>query len=80
MGARRPDAAMRDSGRGLDWDLNGPVLDKHSNWRRGRLCKALCLARPFGGLRGPLLPIDLGRGLAHNRRDARQARKAIPAG
>jgi thymidine phosphorylase len=52
--------AMRDSGRVFDWDLNGPVLDKHSTGGVGD-CVSLVLAP------------DLGAWAGAYRRDAGQA-------
>jgi thymidine phosphorylase len=55
--------AMRDSGTVLDWDLPGPVLDKHSTGGIGRL-RVASAGAGAGGLRG-LCPMISGRGLGH---------------
>ena len=54
---------MRDSGRVLDWDLNGPVLDKHSTGGIGD-CVSLLLA-PALAVCGAFVPMISGRGLGH---------------
>ncbi|MDU8912790.1 thymidine phosphorylase [Aestuariicoccus sp. MJ-SS9] len=55
--------AMRDSGRVLDWDLDGPVLDKHSTGGVGD-CVSLVLA-PMLAECGVYVPMISGRGLGH---------------
>ncbi|MCE0505143.1 thymidine phosphorylase [Roseivivax sp. GX 12232] len=54
---------MRDSGRKLDWDLPGPVLDKHSTGGVGD-CVSLVLAPALAAL-GVYVPMISGRGLGH---------------
>lgn len=55
--------AMRDSGRVLDWDLPGPVLDKHSTGGIGD-CVSLLLAPALAAC-GAFVPMISGRGLGH---------------
>lgn len=55
--------AMRDSGRVLAWDLNGPVLDKHSTGGVGD-CVSLLLAPALAAC-GAFVPMISGRGLGH---------------
>ena len=55
--------AMRDSGRVLSWDLDGPVLDKHSTGGVGD-CVSLVLA-PALAVCGAFVPMISGRGLGH---------------
>ncbi len=55
--------AMRDSGRVLDWDLPGPVVDKHSTGGVGD-CVSLVLA-PMLACCGVYVPMISGRGLGH---------------
>lgn len=55
--------AMRDSGKVLDWDLDGPVLDKHSTGGIGD-CVSLVLA-PALAVCGAYVPMISGRGLGH---------------
>jgi thymidine phosphorylase len=54
---------MRDSGRVLDWDLPGPVVDKHSTGGIGD-CTSLLLA-PALACCGAYVPMISGRGLGH---------------
>ncbi len=54
---------MRDSGRVLDWDLPGPVVDKHSTGGVGD-CTSLLLAPALAAC-GAYVPIISGRGLGH---------------
>ena len=55
--------AMRDSGRVLTWDLDGPVLDKHSTGGVGD-CVSLVLAPALAAC-GAYVPMISGRGLGH---------------
>lgn len=55
--------AMRDSGRVLAWDLEGPVLDKHSTGGVGD-CVSLVLAPALAAC-GAFVPMISGRGLGH---------------
>lgn len=55
--------AMRDSGTVLDWDLPGPVLDKHSTGGVGD-CVSLPLAPALAAC-GAYVPMISGRGLGH---------------
>jgi thymidine phosphorylase len=55
--------AMRDSGRVLEWDLGGPVLDKHSTGGVGD-CVSLILAPALAAC-GAYVPMISGRGLGH---------------
>ncbi|PWE28874.1 thymidine phosphorylase [Maritimibacter sp. 55A14] len=55
--------AMRDSGEVLDWDLPGPVLDKHSTGGVGDAV-SLVLA-PALAVAGAFVPMISGRGLGH---------------
>ncbi|MEY4175335.1 MAG: thymidine phosphorylase [Actinomycetota bacterium] len=55
--------AMRDSGAVLHWDLNGPVLDKHSTGGVGDTV-SLMLA-PMVAACGGYVPMISGRGLGH---------------
>ena len=55
--------AMRDSGQVLAWDLNGPVVDKHSTGGLGD-CLSLVLAPALAAC-GAYVPMISGRGLGH---------------
>ena len=55
--------AMRDSGDVLTWDLDGPVIDKHSTGGIGD-CVSLLLAPMLAPL-GVYVPMISGRGLGH---------------
>jgi thymidine phosphorylase len=55
--------AMRDSGAVLDWDLGGPVLDKHSTGGVGDNV-SLMLAPALAAC-GAFVPMISGRGLGH---------------
>ncbi len=55
--------AMRDSGMTLEWDLPGPVLDKHSTGGVGD-CVSLLLAPALAAC-GAYVPMISGRGLGH---------------
>lgn len=55
--------AMRDSGTVLDWDLPGPVVDKHSTGGLGD-CTSLVVAPTLAAL-GAFAPFMSGRGLGH---------------
>ena len=55
--------AMRDSGAVLAWDMDGPVLDKHSTGGIGD-CVSLLLA-PAMAACGAFVPMISGRGLGH---------------
>jgi thymidine phosphorylase len=55
--------AMRDSGRVMQWNLPGPVLDKHSTGGIGD-CVSLLLA-PALAVCGAYVPMISGRGLGH---------------
>jgi thymidine phosphorylase len=55
--------AMRDSGSVLEWDLPGPVLDKHSTGGIGD-CVSLLLAPALAAC-GAYVPMISGRGLGH---------------
>lgn len=55
--------AMRDSGDVMSWDLDGPVLDKHSTGGIGD-CVSLVLA-PVLAACGAYVPMISGRGLGH---------------
>jgi thymidine phosphorylase len=55
--------AMRTSGDTLKWDLDGPVLDKHSTGGVGD-CVSLLLA-PALAVCGAYVPMISGRGLGH---------------
>ncbi len=55
--------AMRDSGHVLDWDLDAPVVDKHSTGGVGD-CVSLVLA-PMLAACGVYNPMISGRGLGH---------------
>jgi thymidine phosphorylase len=55
--------AMRDSGRVLDWNLPGPVIDKHSTGGVGD-CVSLLLAPALAAC-GAYVPMVSGRGLGH---------------
>src|SRR6056297_4184050 len=55
--------AMRDSGRRLDWALDGPVIDKHSTGGVGD-CVSLVLAPALAAC-GAFVPMISGRGLGH---------------
>lgn len=56
-------AAMRDSGKVLRWDLDAPVLDKHSTGGVGD-CVSLVLAPALAAC-GVYVPMISGRGLGH---------------
>ncbi|MCI5109550.1 MAG: thymidine phosphorylase [Marivita sp.] len=56
-------AAMRDSGKVLQWDLDAPVLDKHSTGGVGD-CVSLILAPALAAC-GVYVPMISGRGLGH---------------
>ena len=55
--------AMRDSGHVLQWDMPGPVLDKHSTGGIGD-CVSLLLAPALAAC-GAYVPMISGRGLGH---------------
>ena len=55
--------AMRDSGRVLQWAVDGPILDKHSTGGVGD-CVSLVLA-PMLAAAGVYVPMISGRGLGH---------------
>lgn len=55
--------AMRDSGQVLQWDMDGPVLDKHSTGGIGD-CVSLILAPALAAC-GAFVPMISGRGLGH---------------
>jgi len=55
--------AMRDSGRVMQWDVDGPILDKHSTGGVGD-CVSLVLA-PMLAAAGVYVPMISGRGLGH---------------
>ncbi len=55
--------AMRDSGEVLTWDLDGPVVDKHSTGGVGD-CVSLILAPALAEC-GTYVPMISGRGLGH---------------
>lgn len=55
--------AMRDSGRVLDWNLPGPIVDKHSTGGIGD-CTSLLLAPALAAC-GAYVPMISGRGLGH---------------
>ncbi|MCH2165308.1 MAG: thymidine phosphorylase [Marinovum sp.] len=55
--------AMRDSGDLLHWDVDGPVLDKHSTGGVGD-CVSLVLAPALAAC-GAFVPMISGRGLGH---------------
>lgn len=55
--------AMRDTGNVLSWDLDGPVLDKHSTGGVGD-CVSLVLAPALAAC-GAYVPMISGRGLGH---------------
>lgn len=55
--------AMRDSGAVLEWDLPGPVIDKHSTGGVGD-CISLLLAPALAAC-GAYVPMISGRGLGH---------------
>ncbi|MCR9109908.1 thymidine phosphorylase [Marivita sp. XM-24bin2] len=56
-------AAMRDSGKVLHWELDAPVLDKHSTGGVGD-CLSLILAPALAAC-GVYVPMISGRGLGH---------------
>jgi thymidine phosphorylase len=56
-------AAMRDTGEVLGWDVEGPVLDKHSTGGVGD-CTSLLLAPALAAC-GAYVPMISGRGLGH---------------
>jgi thymidine phosphorylase len=55
--------AMRDSGKVLEWDMPGPVIDKHSTGGIGD-CISLLLAPALAAC-GAYVPMISGRGLGH---------------
>ena len=55
--------AMRDSGTVLAWDLDGPVLDKHSTGGVGD--KVSLILAPLLAACGAFVPMISGRGLGH---------------
>ncbi|MEL6508645.1 MAG: thymidine phosphorylase [Pseudomonadota bacterium] len=55
--------AMRDSGQVMQWQLDGPVLDKHSTGGVGD-CVSLLLAPALAAC-GAYVPMISGRGLGH---------------
>jgi thymidine phosphorylase len=55
--------AMRDSGSVLSWDLDGPVLDKHSTGGVGD--KVSLILAPLLAACGAYVPMISGRGLGH---------------
>lgn len=55
--------AMRDTGEVLQWDLDGPVVDKHSTGGVGD-CVSLVLAPALAAC-GAYVPMISGRGLGH---------------
>ncbi len=55
--------AMRDTGRVLEWHLDGPVIDKHSTGGVGD-CVSLLLAPALAEC-GAYVPMISGRGLGH---------------
>ena len=55
--------AMRDSGEVLNWDLDGPVIDKHSTGGVGD-CVSLVLVPALAEC-GACVPMISGRGLGH---------------
>ncbi|GLS86494.1 thymidine phosphorylase [Cypionkella aquatica] len=55
--------AMRDTGHVLEWDMPGPVLDKHSTGGIGD-CVSLMLAPALAAC-GAYVPMISGRGLGH---------------
>ena len=54
---------MRDSGQKLDWNLSGPIIDKHSTGGVGD-CVSLVLAPALAAC-GGFVPMVSGRGLGH---------------
>ncbi|MEX0300978.1 MAG: thymidine phosphorylase [Leisingera sp.] len=62
-GRRALTMAMRDTGDVLAWDLDGPVLDKHSTGGVGD-CVSLLLAPALAAC-GAFVPMISGRGLGH---------------
>jgi thymidine phosphorylase len=56
-------SAMRDSGAVLDWDLPGPVVDKHSTGGVGD--KVSLILAPLLAACGAYVPMISGRGLGH---------------
>lgn len=55
--------AMRDTGRVIEWDLDAPVIDKHSTGGVGD-CVSLVLAPALAAC-GAYVPMISGRGLGH---------------
>ena len=55
--------AMRDSGHVMQWDLSGPVVDKHSTGGLGD-CTSLVIAPALAAC-GVYVPMISGRGLGH---------------
>ncbi|OED50057.1 thymidine phosphorylase [Rhodobacteraceae bacterium (ex Bugula neritina AB1)] len=62
-GCRALTLAMRDTGDVLTWDLDGPVIDKHSTGGVGD-CVSLLLAPALAAC-GAYVPMISGRGLSH---------------
>ncbi len=60
--------AMRDSGQVLDWDLGGPVVDKHSTGGIGGFC--LAFAGAALSACGVFVPMISGARVGPYRRDA----------
>lgn len=54
---------MRDSGNVLSWDLNGPIMDKHSSGGVGD--KVSLMLAPLIASCGGYVPMISGRGLGH---------------
>ena len=88
--ARALTAAMRDSGTVLEWDIDRPVIDKHSTGGVGD--KVSLMLAPLVAACGGAVPMISGRGLGHTggtldkldgdpglRHDARP-RRAAPRG
>ena len=67
--------AMRDSGKVLAWDLDGPMIDKHSTGGVGD-CVSLILAPALAEC-GGYVPMISGRGLGHTG-GTRDKLEAIP--
>lgn len=55
--------AMRDSGNTLSWDLNGPIVDKHSTGGVGDVVSLML--GPMLAACGAYIPMISGRGLGH---------------
>src|SRR4029453_9532982 len=60
---RAPTTAMRDSGTVLTWDLDRPVVDKHSTGGVGD--KVSLILAPILAACGAAVPMISGRGLGH---------------